>query len=93
MDDTRFGPDRACTRARIVTFLFRYAGANGMDFVTLQELVSSYSDAAQVPGYALSAFNWALAGGIVTGNNGALMLNCTCARAQIVTSIYRSIVK
>lgn len=84
-----FCPDRTCTRAQAVAFLFRYAASQGMAAVTLQELVSSHADAASVPGYALSAFNWALANGIVNGNDGNLMPNNDCTRAQIVTMLHR----
>lgn len=51
--------------------------------------VSSGTIAGQVPDYALSAFNWALAGGIVQGNAGCLMPSSLCTRAQIVTFLYR----
>ena len=64
--------------------------ANGLEAVTLQELVSGFSDAASLPGYAVSAMNWALANGIVQGNGGALMPNNTCTRGQIVTFLYRA---
>ena len=87
---TTFGPDAPCTRAQAVTFLFRSAIANGLEAVTLQELVSGFSDAASLPGYAVSAMNWALANGIVQGNGGALMPNNTCTRGQIVTFLYRA---
>ena len=70
---TTFSPDAPCTRAQAVTFLFRGAIANGLEAVTLQELISGFSDAASLPGYAVSAMNWALANGIVQGNGGALM--------------------
>ena len=85
-----FGPDAPCTRAQAVTFLFRGAIANGLEAVTLQELISGFSDAASLPGYAVSAMNWALANGIVQGNGGALMPNNTCTRGQIVTFLYRA---
>ena len=85
----QFAPDLTCTRAQAVAFLFRYAASQGMDAVTLQELVSGYADAAQVPGYALSAFNWALENGVVTGNDGKLIPSQPCTRAQIVTMLYR----
>jgi hypothetical protein len=85
----QFAPDLTCNRAQAVAFLFRYAASQGMDAVTLQELVSGYADAAQVPGYALSAFNWVLANGVVTGNDGKLMPSQPCTRAQIVTMLYR----
>ena len=87
---TTFSPDAPCTRAQAVTFLFRGAIANGLEAVTLQELISGFSDAASLPGYAVSAMNWALANGIVQGNGGALMPNNTCTRGQIVTFLYRA---
>ena len=87
---TTFSPDAPCTRAQAVTFLFRGAIANGLEAVTLQELISGFSDAASLPGYAASAMNWALANGIVQGNGGALMPNNTCTRGQIVTFLYRA---
>ena len=85
-----FSPDAPCTRAQAVTFLFRGAIANGLEAVTLQELISGFSDAASLPGYAMPAMNWALANGIVQGNGGALMPNNTCTRGQIVTFLYRA---
>ena len=85
-----FSPNAPCTRAQAVTFLFRGAIANGLEAVTLQELISGFSDAASLPGYAVSAMNWALANGIVQGNGGALMPNNTCTRGQIVTFLYRA---
>ena len=87
---TTFSPDAACTRAQCVTFLFRGAIANGLEAVTLQDLISGFSDAASLPGYAMPAMNWALANEIVQGNGGALMPNGTCTRAQIVTFLYRA---
>ena len=87
---TTFSPDAPCTRAQAVTFLFRGAIANGLEAVTLQDLISGFSDAASLPGYAMPAMNWALANGIVQGNGEALMPNNTCTRSQIVTFLYRT---
>ena len=82
-----FSPDETCTRAQAVAFLFRYAASEA---VTLQELVSGFSDADSVPGYALPAMNWALAEEIVQGNGSKLMPNDSCTRAQIVTFLFRT---
>ena len=82
-----FSPDETCTRAQAVAFLFRYAASEA---VTLQELVSGFSDADSVPGYALPAMNWALAEEIVQGNGSKLMPNDSCTRAQIVTFLFRA---
>ena len=88
--DTAFGPDAACTRAQAVAFLFRYAAANGMDAVTLADLISGFADAASVPGYAVSAMNWALSQGIMKGSGTQLLSGNTCTRAQIVTFLFRA---
>lgn len=85
--ENTFSPDSECTRAQAVAFLFRYAASEA---VTLQELVSGFSDADSVPGYALPAMNWALAEGIVQGNGSKLMPNDSCTRAQIVTFLFRA---
>lgn len=91
--DITFGPDAACTRAQAVAFLFRYAVASGMDAVTLADLISGFADAASVPGYAVSAMNWALSQGIMQGimqgSGTQLLSGNTCTRAQIVTFLYR----
>ena len=85
--ENTFSPDSECTRAQAVAFLFRYAASEA---VTLQELVSGFSDADSVPGYALPAMNWALAEEIVQGNGSKLMPNDFCTRAQIVTFLFRA---
>jgi len=85
--ENTFSPDSECTRAQAVAFLFRYAASEA---VTLQELVSGFSDADSVPGYALPAMNWALAEEIVQGNGSRLMPNDSCTRAQIVTFLFRA---
>lgn len=88
--DITFGPDAACTRAQAVAFLFRYAVASGMDAVTLADLISGFADAASVPGYAVSAMNWALSQGIMQGSGGRLLPNGTCTRGQLMTFLYRA---
>ena len=85
--ENTFSPDSECTRAQAVAFLFRYAASEA---VTLQEMVSGFSDADSVPGYALPAMNWALAEEIVQGNGSKLMPNDSCTRAQIVTFLFRA---
>jgi hypothetical protein len=85
--ENTFSPDSEYTRAQAVAFLFRYAASEA---VTLQELVSGFSDADSVPGYALPAMNWALAEEIVQGNGSKLMPNDSCTRAQIVTFLFRA---
>ena len=88
--DGTFGVNNTCTRGQSVTLLFRNAVANGLEVVTLQDLISGFGDAAELPAYAVPAMNWALSSGIVQGNGGLLLSNASCTRAQIVTFLYRA---
>ena len=89
--ETTFEPDAVCTRAQIVCFLFRFKAANGMDAVTLAELLGGYTDSAEIPAYASPALNWALAASVLQGSGSKLLPNNPCTRAQIVTFLYRTI--
>ena len=80
-----FGPNQPCTRAQIVTFLWRAAGS---------PVVNYAMDLTDVPGdaYYAEAVRWALSQGITTGTgNGTFSPNATCTRAQSVTFLYRAL--
>ena len=83
--DTMFSPDATCTRAQIVTFLWR---ANGSPAVSGN---SAFTDVASDAYYA-AAVTWAEKNNITGGIGGGLFgSNNNCTRAQIVTFIYRSV--
>ena len=83
--DTMFSPDATCTRAQIVTFLWR---ANGSPAVSGN---SAFTDVAADAYYA-AAVTWAEKNGVTGGIGGGLFgSGNTCTRAQIVTFIYRSV--
>ena len=83
--DTMFSPDATCTRAQIVTFLWR---ANGSPAVSGN---SAFTDVAADAYYA-AAVTWAEKNGVTGGiGNGLFGSGNTCTRAQIVTFIYRSV--
>ena len=83
--DTMFSPDATCTRAQIVTFLWR---ANGSPAVSGN---SAFTDVAADAYYA-AAVTWAEKNGVTGGIGGGLFgSNNNCTRAQIVTFIYRSV--
>ena len=88
--ETTFEPDALCTRAQIVTLLFRYKAANGMDAVTLAELLGGFADSAEIPAYSRSALNWAISANVLQGSGEKLLPNDACTRAQIVTLLYRA---
>ena len=83
--DTAFSPDATCTRAQIVTFLWR---ANGSPAVSGN---SAFTDVAADAYYA-AAVTWAEKNGVTGGIGGGLFgSNNNCTRAQIVTFLYRSV--
>ena len=83
--ETMFSPDATCTRAQIVTFLWR---ANGSPAVSGN---SAFTDVAADAYYA-AAVTWAEKNDITGGIGGGLFgSNNNCTRAQIVTFIYRSV--
>ena len=82
--ETMFSPDATCTRAQIVTFLWR---ANGSPAVSGN---SAFTDVAADAYYA-AAVTWAEKNDITGGIGGGLFgSNNNCTRAQIVTFIWRS---
>lgn len=84
IDDGLFGPNQPCTRAQIVTFLWRAAGAPVVNYA--MDLTDVPSDA-----YYAEAVRWALSQGITTGTaDGKFSSNAPCTRAQAVTFLFRA---
>ena len=82
--DTTFGPDASCTRAQIVTFLWRAGGSHAVSGN------SAFSDVAADAYYA-AAVAWAEKNGVTGGIGGGLFgSDNTCTRAQIVTFLHRA---
>ena len=80
----RFSPDATCTRAQIVTFLWRAAGSPA------PKSMSSFSDVPAEAFYA-KAVAWAVEKGITSGTGeGKFSPDATCTRAQAVTFLYRA---
>ena len=86
-DDTHFSPDGICTRAQIVTFLWRAAGSPE------PKTMSSFADVSMDAYYA-KAVAWAVENGITTGTgDGKFSPDATCTRAQSVTFLFRALGK
>ena len=83
---TTFSPKQGCTRAQIVTFLWRAANSPAPRSST-----SKFTDVyATAHADYMKAINWATEQGITTGTgNGKFSPDATCTRAQIVTFLYR----
>ena len=79
-----FGPNQPCTRAQIVTFLWRAAGSPE------PKSMSSFSDVSADSYYA-KAVAWAVENGITTGTgDGKFSPDATCTREQAVAFLYRA---
>ena len=82
-----FGPNQPCTRAQIVTFLWRAAGSPVVNYAM------NMTDVAEDAYYA-EAVRWALSEGVTTGTgDGKFSPDTTCTRAQSVTFLFRAIGK
>lgn len=81
---TTFSPDATCTRAQIVSFLYRLAGEPDVSGETLP-----FTDVAEDAYYA-DAVKWAAANGITNGTSATTFSPAaSCTRGQIVVMLYR----
>ena len=80
-----FGPEQPCSRAQIVTFLWRAAGSPEP---------AAQSSFADIPAdsYYAKAVAWAVENGVTTGTgDGKFSPDATCMRAQAVTFLARAV--
>ena len=81
--DTTFSPNATCTRAQIVTFLWR------SENMPAAGTANSFTDVAANAYYA-DAVNWAVENGITSGTSDTTFSpDAYCTRAQIVTFLWR----
>lgn len=83
LSDTMFGPYESCTRAQIVTFLWRALKGTASGSTNFTDVKSDafYAD----------AINCAVANNVTNGtSNTTFSPNADCTRAEIVTFLYRA---
>ncbi len=82
--DGRFGAAQTCTRAQVVTFLWRAAGSPE------PQKMADFSDVAENAYYA-KAVAWAVEQGITTGTGEhTFSPDLPCTRSQVVTFLWRA---
>lgn len=83
----KFGPNDECTRAQIVTFMYRAAGSPSVSTSNAPK----FSDVKKSD-YFYKAVIWAAKKGITTGYTGTDKFgpNDKCTRGQVVTFLYRA---
>lgn len=90
LTETTFGANGVCTRAQVVTMLYRFAKVQGMDTTQGGMAIREFDDFDSVPAYALEAMDWAVNTGVFKGDNNRLLPQNACTRAQIVTLLRRA---
>lgn len=81
--DGTFRPNEAVTRAQAAVMLYGYAAFTGAD-VTARADLSAYSDAGQIPAWALDAMQWANARRLIVGRDSShLAPNGGATRAEM----------
>lgn len=79
---TTFGPNATCTRAQVVTFLWRYSKEDA-------SILPMFTDVAEGD-YYYGAVAWAVENGVTTGvTDTSFVPGNPCTRGQIVTFLYR----
>lgn len=82
--DTTFSPDASCTRAQMVTFLWRAAGSPKASVSTC-----AFTDVDK-DAYYYEALLWAVENGITSGTSATTFSpNASCTRGQMATFLYR----
>lgn len=76
------------TRQQMVAMLYRYSAIKGYAGKAGTGL-AGFTDAGSVSAYAQEAMSWAVANGIITGNDGRLNPNGTATRAQFAAIMHR----
>ena len=86
---TTFDPDGKITREQIAAILYRYAGSPAASSSAL----NGFADQSAVSSYAVTAMQWAVGNGIITGvsTNGRTTLSAknNATRAQVSVMLHR----
>jgi|GEM_PF-820749 len=79
----KYEPYAFITREQLVTILYRYAGS---PVITMEDVLSNYSDSDKIDDYAKMAFAWAVKVGVIQGNaDNTLNPDGKATRAEIAT--------
>jgi hypothetical protein len=85
MDATHFAPDAFCTRAQVVTFLYRAKGKPAVS-----SAAHPFTDVNE-KGFYYQPMLWAVENKITSGMTPTTFEpNRTCTRGQVVTFLYRT---
>lgn len=81
----KFSPNAPVTREQMVAILYRYAGYLGLDR-TGRESLSRFTDSSSVSAYAVTAMEWSVAAGLISGmGDGRVAPKATATRGEVAT--------
>ena len=84
MGDGIFAPDGNITREQLATMLYRYDGGTAV-----AADLSRFSDAGSISSWAVEAMDWAVAGGVLSGDDtGRLAPGGAATRAEVAQMLY-----
>ena len=88
VSNTQFAPDKTCTRAEAITFIWRAKGRPEHDDDKLRDYPFTDTDG---DAYYSDAILWGITEGVVYGKgNGIFAPDENCTRAQIVSFLFRA---
>lgn len=84
----KYGPNDDITREQLAAILYNFAKFKGYD-VSKAASLNGYKDASKASAYAVPALQWAVAEGLIAGNNGNLNPRGKATREQLAAVIHR----
>lgn len=90
--ETTFSPEDSITREQIAAILYRFAEKIGVDVSVGENTnILSYEDAAEISEYAVSAMQWVVGAGVISGTTEATLSPAAPAtRAQTAAILVRA---
>lgn len=87
---TQFAPNQNVTREQMAAILYRYAQYKGQETGNADANLAAFADANTVSSYAISAMNWAVKNGLISGTSATtLSPNGSATRARVATILMR----
>ena len=89
-EDNTFRPGTIITREQLATFLYRFAQTQSIDTTAGENTnILSYTDALDIPEYAMEPMQWAVGAQLLQGSDGYLNPNEGATRAEVAAVLAR----
>lgn len=93
-NETTFGAFASISRQQLAVMLCRFCAAGGMETAATEDYLAAFPDAGQISEYAVSAMNWAVGRGLLSGRaDGSLDPRGGATRAEVAQILMRFLEK